>query len=334
MIIESQFKPAWWLNNKHLQTIWQKIERRNLLCPVITEQLELVDGDFLEINWTEKPASNSNKPIIVVLHGLEGSVNSTYSKGMMNAIRDNGWVGLLLHFRSCGGKANRLPRAYHSGETGDLAYICQWLEQSYPCAPLAAVGFSLGANVLCKYTGETGYDNPFIASVAICPPLDLAQSCQYIQTGSSQIYQKYLLDMLLDNVARKTQRINLHPYLKLTPEQFRSIKNLWQFDDLITAPLHGFKNAQDYYEQCSGKQFLKSVKKPLLIIHAQDDPFLSPKSIPSNDELAEAVTFELSKKGGHVGFISGSTLFKGHYWLEERSLNYLNQYLDPATTQT
>ncbi|MCU4674884.1 hydrolase [Catenovulum sp. 2E275] len=327
MIIESQFKPAWWLKNKHLQTVWQKIERRNLTCPVVTEQLELADGDFLEINWTKKPAANTQTPIVVVLHGLEGSVNSTYSKGMMNAIKAAGWTGLLIHFRSCGGKANRLPRAYHSGETGDLAFVCNWVKQHFKQAPLAAIGFSLGANVLCKFAGETAEDNPFLASVAICPPLDLAASCRYIQTGSSQIYQKYLLDMLLDNLSRKLQRVNLNPYVNITPEQFHNIKNLWQFDDLVTAPLHGFKNAQDYYDKSSGKQFLKTVAKPLLVIHAADDPFLSPSSIPALNELAEPVTFELSQKGGHVGFISGNCLFKGEYWLEKRALDYISELI-------
>ena len=327
MIIESQFKPAWWLTNKHFQTVWQKIERHNLKCPVQTQQLELDDGDFLEINWTEKPQAHTEKPIVIVLHGLEGSVNSTYSKGMMNAIRKLGWTGLLIHFRSCGGKANRLPRAYHSGETGDLDFVCNWVKQHYPQAPLAAVGFSLGANVLCKYTGETEGENPFFASVAICPPLDLAASCKYIQTGSSKIYQKYLLDMLLDNLSRKLQRVNLNPYVNITPEQFHGINNLWQFDDLVTAPLHGFKNAKDYYEQSSGKQFLKQVKKPLLIIHAADDPFLSPKRIPTRAELSDSVIFELSQKGGHVGFVSGNIPFKGEYWLESRTIDFIQSCL-------
>ncbi len=323
MIIESQFKPAWWLRNKHLQTVWQKIERHHLACPVETEQIELDDGDFLELNWTKRPDSDTRQTIVVVLHGLEGSVNSTYSKGMMNAIRQQGWCGLLVHFRSCGGKANRLPRSYHSGETGDLDFVCQWLQHHFKQAPLAAIGFSLGANVLSKFAGEQHHNNPFKACVAICPPLDLAESCKYIQTGTSKIYQKYLLDMLLDNLSRKLQRINLNPYVKITPEAFKNIKNLWQFDELVTAPLHGFKSAQDYYNQSSGKQFLKSIAKPMLIIHAQDDPFLSPKSIPSNDELSDAVTFELSQKGGHVGFISGNRLFKGEYWLEKRALEFI-----------
>ncbi|MER2490424.1 hydrolase [Catenovulum sediminis] len=327
MIIESRFKPAWWLKNRHFQTGWQKIERKNLPCPTLSERIELPDQDFLDIHWTEKPNFDTTKPIVVVLHGLEGSIKSAYARGMLNAIRRKGWIGLLLHFRSCGGVPNRLPRAYHSGETTDLAYLCQWLKERYAHAPLACISFSLGANVLCKFAGESGQQNPFEAGVAICPPLDLAACCRHIQKGTSKVYQKYLLDMMLDNLARKMQRVNLNNHIKLKADEFRKIKTLWQFDDLVTAPLHGFFNAADYYQKSSGRQFLRHIEKPTLIIHSNDDPFLSPKSIPQRDELSHRVTFEMSEKGGHVGYVSGSIPFKGEYWLEKRSINYIENHL-------
>ncbi|WP_017445065.1 hydrolase [Gayadomonas joobiniege] len=327
MIIESRFKPAWWMTNRHLQTGWQKIHRRKLICPTIQQRLELADGDFIDIHWSEKPKKHYSSPLVIVLHGLEGSVRSTYARGMMNAVRQQGWIGVLMHFRSCGGIANRLARAYHSGDTEDLNFLITYLRQKYPNAPCYAVGFSLGANVLVKFNGEQAKDNPLSASVAICPPLDLAASCLHIQRGFAKVYQKYLLDMMLDNLARKMQSVDLSLYLGKKPEKFNKIRTIWQFDQTITAPLHGYRSAQDYYQKCSGRQFLKQVQKPLLVIHAADDPFLSPDSVPQAHELSSHVTFELSQKGGHVGFISGPSPRQVEYWLETRTLEYFRQIL-------
>lgn len=324
MIIESNFEPAWWLKNRHLQTGWQKIHRHRLKCVTEPQRLELADGDFVDIHWTQKPKRKDRTPLVIVLHGLEGSVKSTYARGMMNAIREAGWIGVLMHFRSCGGIANRLPRSYHSGDTEDLTYLIHYLKQHYPERPLYAVGFSLGANVLVKYNGEAAGNNPLAASVAICPPLDLAASCLHIQRGSARVYQKYLLDMMLDNLSRKMQSIDLSNYIRLDADEFATIKTIWQFDNAITAPLHGFKSAPDYYQKCSGMQFLSRVDKPLLVIHSADDPFLSPNSVPKAEQLSKSVTFELSQHGGHVGFISGSSPFKAHYWLESRTLGYFS----------
>lgn len=309
-----------------MQTIWQKLERRKLPCSTTKYRVELPDGDFLDLHWTDMPDPEMKNNIVLVLHGLEGSINSTYARGMLNAIRANGDIGVLLHFRSCGGVANRLARAYHSGETNDLTYIANWLKTKFPLCSLFAIGFSLGGNVLCKFAGESPANNPFKASVAICPPLNLSASCQYIMKGTSKIYQKYLLDMMLDNIARKMQRVDLSKYLKVDAHSFKKIKTLWQFDDLITAPLHGFQNAEDYYQQSAGMQFLKYVQRPLLVLQAKDDPFLSAKCIPSSSDLSHNVTVEVSKKGGHVGYVSGKRLFKGDYWMEKRALQFIQNH--------
>ncbi|WP_016955648.1 hydrolase [Catenovulum agarivorans] len=326
MIIESHFKPAWWLTNRHMQTIWQKIERRKLPCPTTKERIELPDSDFLDLHWTQLPNKDDTRNIVLVLHGLEGSIKSTYARGMLNAIRAKGDIGVLLHFRSCGGIANRLARAYHSGETSDVAFVANWLQAQFPNCPLFAIGYSLGGNVLCKYAGEQLQNNPFKASVAICPPLNLSASCQYIMKGTSRIYQKYLLDMMMDNIARKMQRVDISKYLRIDAHSYRKIKTLWQFDDLITAPLHGFKNAEDYYQQSAGMQFLKQVERPLLVLQAKDDPFLSEKCIPTTNDLSHKVTVEVSRKGGHVGYVSGTKLFKGDYWMEKRALQFIHNH--------
>ncbi|WP_111978032.1 hydrolase [Algibacillus agarilyticus] len=326
MIIESQFKPAWWLKNRHVQTIWQKLDRFTTTCPVINERVELPDGDFIDLSWTDKPLENDTRPIVLVLHGLEGSINSTYAKGMMNAIQQKGWIGVLMHFRGCSHEINRNYRLYHSGETQDIAHISRILYERYPDQAISCVGFSLGANALIKFLGETP-NNIFTANIAICPPLDLAASSQRIRQGFSWVYQKYLLDMLKETFSRKIMRSDVSHLVNLDRKSFESIKTLYEFDELITAPLHGFKGADDYYQKCSGKQFLRFIQKPTLIIHAKDDPFLSATCIPTAKELSHRITYELSDFGGHVGFVNGESPLKANYWLEERSLQFIGNHL-------
>ncbi|AWB68428.1 hydrolase [Saccharobesus litoralis] len=326
MIIESQFKPVWWLRNRHVQTIWQKVDRYKLNCPVEEQRLELPDGDFIDLAWTSKPTEDDSRPIVMVLHGLEGSIDSTYAKGMMNAIRDKGWIGVLMHFRGCSKEINRNHRLYHSGETQDISFVSQWLMEQYPQQSLACIGFSLGANALVKFLGETP-NNAFTASVAICPPLDLAASAKRIRQGFSWVYQKYLLDMMKATFSRKILRSDLSHLVQIEREQLDKIRTLEAFDDAVTAPLHGFKNAQDYYNKCSGKQFLRYIQRPTLILHAKDDPFLSATCIPSSKELSHRVTYELSEFGGHVGYVNGESPLKVEYWLEQRSLQYIANHL-------
>ncbi|NTS75692.1 hydrolase [Catenovulum sp. SM1970] len=327
MIIESHFKPVWWLRNKHVQTVWQKIHRHKLDCPTIAERITLPDGDFLDLAWTEKPTDQDTRPIVFVLHGLEGSIDSTYAKGMMNAIRARGWIGVLMHFRGCSKEPNLHARAYHSGETEDVLFAATYVANQYPNQDIASVGFSLGGNALVKLLGEKPTDHPFKASVSICPPLDLEASSRRIQRGLSRVYQKYLLDMLHESIARKMMRIDLCNLLNLDRNKLKKIKSLWQFDELITAPLHGFDSAQDYYQKSSGKHFLRDIQTPTLVIHAKDDPFLSNRSIPKPSELSHRVTFEISEFGGHVGFVNTNQQQKIEYWLEHRSLQFIENHL-------
>lgn len=313
--IASAFKPAWYLRNAHLQTILAKYLAPAHRIATQPETLNLPDGDILQLNWTAQPTDN--QPLVILLHGLAGSIDSHYIQGMLSACQQQNWPAVVLHFRGCHGEPNKLPRAYHSGDTADLAFVIQSIRQRHPATPLLAAGFSLGGNVLIKYCGEQAEHNPLTAAVAVSAPLALADSARRINQGFSRIYQRYLLQSLLCSTKEKLHRFQPFP-VPLSQQQLGSIQSIEQFDELYTAPIHGFQNAQDYYRRASGKAFLPKITIPTLILHAADDPFLSAQVIPEATELSDSVTFELSQYGGHVGFISGSNPFKPQFWLNSR----------------
>ncbi|WOH36896.1 hydrolase [Thalassotalea fonticola] len=318
MLKSSSFKPAWWLSNRHLQTMAAKILRRKQTVAVINETVELPDGDFVDLAWTEDPNLHPLKPIVYVLHGLEGSINSHYAKGMMGAIKAKGWIGLLMHFRGCSGRPNRQGPSYHSGDTWDIHYCTEYLKERFVNRPLAILGFSLGGNVLANYLAEDP-NNPFHCAAVICAPLHLASCSTQIDQGFSKVYQKYLVDMLKDST---TEKINLKLISHIELAELEQIKTLYEFDQKVTAPINGFESAEDYYEKASGLYRLDKITKATLIIHAMDDPFLCHKyldKIPDNN----LIDFEVSDHGGHVGYISGNNPFKPQYWLERRVLNFI-----------
>ncbi len=320
MIIQSQFTPATGLSNPHLQTLFPTFIRNQLMFSGIDESLELEDGDFLDLVWTDKP--QSNKPIVIVFHGLEGSIDSPYAKGMMLAIQKQGWVGLLMHFRGCK-RRNRLPKTYHSGETEDAKQLLRWLGEHYPRSTLAAVGFSLGGNMLLKLQAELGSESPLKTIVSICPPLQLNACADRLNAGFSKIYQRYLLKHLHRKIKVSSVKHNYETIINLPPKTMSGIKSFWEFDDRVTAPLHGFSGVGEYYKKCSARQYLIKIKKPSLIVLAQDDPFMTEGIVPGENELSESVILELSEHGGHVGFIGGS-VFKPEYWLEKRVPEFLS----------
>lgn len=326
MIIKSEFTPAFGLSNSHLQTLLPTFIRNNLMFTGINQTLELNDGDFVDLVWTEKPISTEpTKPIVIVFHGLEGSIDSTYVKGMMLSIKKQGWIGLLMHFRGCSNKPNRLARGYHSGETGDAKQLLNWLYIHYPKHSLAAIGFSLGGNMLLKLQAELANASPFKAVVSVCAPILLSACADRLKNGFSKIYQTYLVGHLKNKLNIKAHQHNYVALINLTPHKIKQLKTFWQFDDLVTAPLHGFLGVDDYYEKSSALQYLKNIQSPSLIIQSLDDPFMTPDIIPDESQLSENITLELSDYGGHVGFIGGSILHP-QYWLEDRVLEYCKHY--------
>jgi predicted alpha/beta-fold hydrolase len=319
----SQFKPAWWMVNRHIQTIMPRFFRPLHTTHYQLEQLDTPDGDFVELAWSLP--KNDTAPLAIILHGLEGNINSFYAKGMMKALKKKGFSVVLMHFRNCSVAPNKLPRAYHSGETGDLDFFIKYLKQQHPNRSLVAVGFSLGGNVLAKYVGEQAQQCQLKAAAVVSAPYSLSASCQVIRKSLAKIYQKYLLDRMKKSMCRKLPLINQQ--IDLTAKQLMKIDDFWQFDNQLTAPLHGFKNAEDYYQQASAKPYLKHITTPTLIIHAKDDPMLSIKAVPDRQDVSEHVTLRISEKGGHVGFISGNNPFKPIYWLEQVIPDYFTHII-------
>ncbi|WP_404824205.1 hydrolase [Pseudoalteromonas peptidolytica] len=316
------FKPAWWMRNRHAQTILPRFFRPRLHVPVNYETLETPDDDFLELAWAKH--GDRNAPLVVVLHGLEGNINSFYAKGLLKSLVSTGFDAVLMHFRNCSREANRQPRAYHSGETSDLGYFISTLKTRFPKRPLFAVGFSLGGNVLAKYLGESKTHSGLEAGVAVSAPYHLSSSCQVIRKSCFKLYQKYLLDRMKKSFSRKLDVIQSQ--INIDQEALRNINDLWQFDDKITAPLHGFAGAEDYYAQASAQPYLSDITTPTLIIHAEDDPMLSAQAVPTLAQVNSAVTLAVSQQGGHVGFISGKNPLKPQFWLESVIPQYLRQF--------
>lgn len=310
MIYPSQFQAPWWARSPHLQTIMAKYLQPKRV-QYRTERLELPDGDFVDLAWA-CPEQDASRPLVVLFHGLEGEVHSHYIQGMMAALQQQGWQTLLMHFRGCSGEPNRHLSAYHSGAISDPHYLLTQLRQRYPHRPIAAIGYSLGGNMLVNYLAKYP-SNPLTSAVVVSAPLQLSACAERMNRGVSRIYQRYLLSKMQHNWQQKLQR---HPYHSC-PVKAGALRSIREFDDKITAPVHGFHDAEDYYHRCSGLYQLADILTPTLILHAADDPFMSDAVIPDASELPPAITYELSQHGGHVGFIQG-TPWRPHYWLEQR----------------
>jgi len=324
-ILQSEFKPAAWLRHRHLQTIFPSLPwawRKR--TPLRREILELPDGDMTAIDWLEAGDSlPSTAPLLVVLHGLEGSAESSYARMMMETALERGWRPCVLHFRDCGDYRNRLPRRYHAGETGDIRYFLRTLHEQGQTGPILAVGYSLGGNILLKYLGESGRDSRLAAAGAVCVPLDLYKCAEALNTGFSKIYQHYILKRMKISVQRKFDRHTA----AFDWNRAMAAENFAVFDDAVTAPLHGFDGMNDYYDKCSSAQFLKGIAQPTLIVNALDDPFMTPGVIPHQDRLSDQVSLEVSVTGGHVGFIEGGTPWRPKYYLPRRILDFLTSQL-------
>jgi predicted alpha/beta-fold hydrolase len=319
----NSFKPAWWLKNNHLQTIFARIIGRCREVDARKEIFELPDGDFLDCRWV----GGDTGPIVVLLHGLEGNIESHYAKGMLSAALENGWRAVLVHFRSCGDELNRLARGYHSGDTKDLQDFMTYLQIKEPNTPLIAVGYSMGGNVLLKWLGESKHHNPLVAAVAVSVPFELHKAAESIGRGATgRFYENYFLKPMKEKIMMKMAR---HPGALdgFDENRLATIRSVKEFDDYITAPMHGFKDAMDYYFKSSSRYFLEKIQVPTLIIHAKDDPFMTEDIIPEYDEVSSVVRMEVYDRGGHVGFVSGANPFRPHYWLEERIPAFIHEQL-------
>ncbi|MGE8361870.1 hydrolase [Pseudomonas sp.] len=319
------FKPAWWLPGPHLQTLWNPMCRKPTRLARDRERLWLEDGDFLDLDW--HGPHDATAPLVLVLHGLTGSSDSHYVVGLQQALATRGWASVALNWRGCSGEPNLLPRGYHSGASEDLAETIKHLRAKRPMAPLYAVGYSLGGNVLLKYLGESGPDSQLQGATAVSVPFRLDQCADRIGQGFSKVYQAHFMREMVAYVKTK-QRLFAHQGLA---DRLAALDNLgpldgmrtfWDFDGRITAPLHGYADAEDYYKRSSSRYFLGRIETPTLLIQAADDPFVFRHSLPEPDELSGSITFELLEHGGHVGFVEGSPL-RPSYYLERRIPHWL-----------
>ena len=317
----SDFRPPWWCRNRHLQTLYPTLFRQPVSIELKTEQLELADGDFIDLVWTEELIPTS--PIVVLLHGLEGSIDSPYVKGLLHVAIKNQWQAMLMHFRGCSGRHNRLDRSYHSGDTADLAFLLNTLMQRYPDRPLAAVGISLGGNILLKYLGESGVNSLLKAAMAISVPFDLADGAHALDQGFAKLYQSYLIG----HIRKKMQDKFKHKQAPVNMKKISQWRNFFSFDDNVTAPIHGFNGVDDYYCRSSSKQFLPLIRIPTLLLHSKDDPFMSHAAIPTEKELSGTTLLELCENGGHVGFIYQDETGKLAYWAEKRMAEFFREQL-------
>ena len=316
-IVRSSFRPLGWLKNPHQQTLWAALCRQVTSPDLKRQRLELNDGDFIDVDYSPDQGGE----VIVLIHGLSGSAKSNYMRGMMTMLSSAGYTVAAMHLRSCSGEMNRLQRFYCAGDSADFAYVLTEIKKQYPNRRISAMGFSLGANILLKFLGETGNHSTLNSAIAISPPFDLYLSTQRITLGFSKLYEWNLVRNLKSTVATKLQS---RP-LPFTSEKLLEQKSLVDFDSLVTAPLHGYKDVYDYYRRCSCKQFLSSITTPTLILHALDDPFIMARSVPRARDIATSTRFELSRSGGHVGFISHDNAPFPTYWLEERVRTFLSK---------
>lgn len=328
----SAFKPAWWCRGPHCQTLWQALLRRRPRLPLRRERLELPDGDFLDLDWGADPSADSrareDAPIVLILHGLEGSAQSVYARGLLAAVQAHRWRGAVLHFRGCSGTPNRLARSYHSGETGDLDFVVRLLHARHPRVPLAAVGFSLGGNVLLKWLGERGANAPIRAAVAVSVPFLLDRVAARLTQGMSRLYQWKLLRSLREALRRKFTPMRdagagdaLAAPIDLA--RLDGLRCFYDFDQHVTARLHGFESAEHYYRVSSSRQYLSGIAIPTLILHAADDPFMTVDAIPRTEEISATTALEVHARGGHVGFVAGRWPWAPVYWLELRIPEFL-----------
>jgi len=317
---EDPFKAAWWLPGPHAQTLWASLCRFAPRPAYHRQRLELPDGDFLDLDWAQAPRS-ADSALVIILHGLEGSSRSAYVRGVVDVLQRRELQCVVLNFRGCSGEPNRLRRTYHSGESGDLDLLVRWLHHHYPRRPIALVGFSLGGNVLLKWLGERGRDAPVTAAVAACVPMQLAVCADRMEQGFSRLYLWRLVRDLRHKVVRKFAR---RPG-KIDLARVAQSRGFWSFDEQVTARLHGFSSADDYYRRCSSRQYVCRIERPTLIVHADDDPFMTREVLPGADELSPQVSLQVSDKGGHVGFVAGRGIFglSPHYWLESRIGDYI-----------
>ena len=318
--IASTYCSPWWLPGGHLQTVYARPLGRNYAVAYRRERWQTPDGDFIDLDWLDdKPKGDLN--ILVLFHGLESCSASHYALSLMARVRRTGWRGVIPHFRGCSGEANHLTRGYHSGDSHEIDWILRRLRGANLQAEIYVVGVSLGGNMLLKWLGEQGNSASRVVkrAVAVSAPLDLVAAAGKLDFGFKRVlYTRYFLRSMRPKALAKIVAHNL----VIDARAIRASATFRQFDDLFTAPIHGFDNAEDYWKRSSSKPWLKEIKVPTLLINARNDPFLPECVLPHRDDVSDSVALDFPREGGHVGFVSGR--FPGNLdWLPNRIFKFL-----------
>lgn len=306
-----------WLPHAHLQTIYPALYAPRPQIHTRRERWDTPDQDFIDLDWVNPQAPN-DAPLLVLFHGLEGNVHSHYAQSILAACEARGWSGVLPHFRGCSGEPNRLARAYHSGDSAEINWILRRLHQRHPQRPLYIVGVSLGGNALLKWLGEEQQQACFVtAAASISAPLDLEISAATLSRGLNRLYTRNFLNTLKPKALEKVRRF---PGIFDISAMLNS-RDFFDFDNIVTAPLHGFKSAQHYWNSSSAKHFLSAISVPTLILNARNDPFLPAHALPQASKISTHITLQQPAHGGHVGFMTGG--FPGNLnWLSERVFDF------------
>ena len=295
-----------WLPGGNLQTIWAALRAERFVDSAPTfrrERWATPDHDFIDVDFATHP-SGPKAPLLVIFHGLEGSSGSHYAQALTDTARARGWASCVPHFRGCSGELNRGPRAYHSGDFEEIDWILRRLQSAYT-GPLLAVGISLGGNALMRWAGELGAGASQVvrAVASVSSPLDLAAGGWAIGRGFNRLV--YTRMFLRSMVPKALQKLNQHPGL-FNRDAMLAVRDIYTFDNLFTAPLHGFKNTDDYYHRASGKPHMRAIAVPALALNALNDPFIPAWSLPGPADISPSVTLWQPPHGGHVGFAAGA----------------------------
>lgn len=315
------YRPAWWVPGPHAQTLWPKFFRRWPRLKLRVERWDTPDGDFIEVH---RLTGETDAPRLFLLHGLEGTVRSHYVGGFFAEAHCRGWAADLLIFRSCGPEPNRAPRFYHSGDTADFGFALDRVLGEIPDVPVVLAGVSLGGNVLLKYLGERGesLSQRVAGAAAISVPFDLERGARHIARGFSRIYDRHFLKSLR---AKAQAKLLDYPGL-FDPHALRRARSIYDFDDAVTAPVHGFADAHDYYSRSSALRWLERIARPTLLLSSRDDPFLPHDVLAEVEAIAalhSCLTLEFTRRGGHVGFVEGRVPGRARYYAEWRACEFL-----------
>lgn len=317
-IPESSYQPPLLFKNSYVNTIYPAVFRKFSQFQFVRERIDTPDDDFLDLDWSQV----GSRHLVIVLHGLEGSSDSQYAQGISRYFNEQKWDALAINHRGCSGENNRQPYSYHMGQTDDIDYIVEYVDANYDYDSIVLVGFSLGGNVTLKYVGEKGDGLPNIikAAAAFSVPIEIPTANKQISRPKNSLYMKRFMASMINKAQEKMDRNegNFPIYENFNPKTFN------EFDEMLTAPVHGFRSAQEYWEKSSSLQFIPNIKIPTLLVNAQDDTFLSKECYPI--ELAEShqhFHFEMPRYGGHCGFYERDK--EGFVWFEKRAFNFVKE---------